>query len=320
MIPLRPSSITSGTAPWRVAITGVPHAIDSIMTSPNGSSHSIGKSVARASWSNSTFSPCVTSPRYSIRLPRCGSTNSAKYCRSFGSRFLPAIFSGRPSSIATAIARCAPLSGLNRPRKSRYSPRCGLLGYRSRSIAFGIVAAHGRSGIGRRWFSEIEISFTPGESLAIDPYACCASVRVERPVHGVQDWSLEQAAERGCRNPRVVVDHVELVRPRVAGEGVAHLRQRAPDQLARRLLVDVREFRLRQRVAGREQRHVVAGVDEPVREQRDDELDAPVAGRRHGEPDRRQNGDAQLVTHSARPERCHPRRARPNSCRTRGSR
>jgi hypothetical protein len=43
-------------------MTGAPHAIDSIITSPNGSSHSIGKSVARACWSSSTFSPCVTSP------------------------------------------------------------------------------------------------------------------------------------------------------------------------------------------------------------------------------------------------------------------
>ena len=39
-----------------------------------------------------------------------------------------------------------------------------------RSIAFGIVAAHGRSGIGRRWFSEIEISPTSGASLAIRLY------------------------------------------------------------------------------------------------------------------------------------------------------
>ena len=47
----------------RVAITGVPQAIDSIMTSPKGSSHSIGNRVARAFWSRSTFSPCETSPR-----------------------------------------------------------------------------------------------------------------------------------------------------------------------------------------------------------------------------------------------------------------
>ena len=34
--------ITSGTAPRRIATTGVPHAIDSSMTRPNGSSQSIG--------------------------------------------------------------------------------------------------------------------------------------------------------------------------------------------------------------------------------------------------------------------------------------
>ena len=43
MTPLRPCSITSGTAPRRVASTGVPQAIDSTITSPNGSGHWIGK-------------------------------------------------------------------------------------------------------------------------------------------------------------------------------------------------------------------------------------------------------------------------------------
>ena len=70
MMPPRPSATTSGTAPRRVAITGVPQAIDSIITRPNGSSHSIGKSVARASWSSSSFSDWLTSPRYSTRPPR----------------------------------------------------------------------------------------------------------------------------------------------------------------------------------------------------------------------------------------------------------
>ena len=119
MIPLRPCSITSGTAPQRVAITGVPQAIDSIITRPNGSSHSIGKSVARAFWSNSTFSPWVTSPMYWIWSERYGATNSSKYCRSSGSRFFPAIFSGSPAVTATSIARWQPLSGLIRPRKNR---------------------------------------------------------------------------------------------------------------------------------------------------------------------------------------------------------
>ena len=111
--------MTSSTAPQRVAITGVPHAIDSIITSPNGSSHWIGKSVARALPSSSTFSPWLTSPRYSIWSSRCGATNSSKYWRSSGSRFLPAIFSGSPAARATAIARWQPFSTLIRPRKQR---------------------------------------------------------------------------------------------------------------------------------------------------------------------------------------------------------
>ena len=74
MIPVTPWSITSGTAPQRVAITGVPQAIDSIITRPNGSCHEIGKTVARAFCSSSTFSPCDTSPTYSRSPPRCGRT------------------------------------------------------------------------------------------------------------------------------------------------------------------------------------------------------------------------------------------------------
>ena len=276
--------------------------------------------MARASWSSSTFSPCVTSPKYSIpaaevRLDELGEVLPLLR--------LPVLARHLQRQAQLHRDRDRPVRALVRAepaQEEQVVAAMRLARVETRSIAFGIVAAHGRSGIGRRWFSEIEIRLHARRELGDRPVRVLRLVRVERPVHGVQDWSLDQAAERGCRNPGVVVDHVELVRPRVAGEGVAHLRQRAPDQLARRLLEDVREVRLRQRVAGREERHVVARVGEPVREQRDDELDAPVAGRRHGEPDGRQNGDAQLVTHAVRPERCHPRRARPNSCRTRGSR
>ena len=46
MKPVTPSSMTSGTEPLRQAITGVPHAIASIITRPKGSGQSIGKSSA----------------------------------------------------------------------------------------------------------------------------------------------------------------------------------------------------------------------------------------------------------------------------------
>src|SRR5215211_3277156 len=46
--PLTPSRTTSRAAPSGNAITGVPHAIASTITSPNGSGHRIGMSTARA--------------------------------------------------------------------------------------------------------------------------------------------------------------------------------------------------------------------------------------------------------------------------------
>jgi hypothetical protein len=43
MKPVTPSRTTSGTEPRRKATTGVPQAMASIITSPKGSSHRIGK-------------------------------------------------------------------------------------------------------------------------------------------------------------------------------------------------------------------------------------------------------------------------------------
>ena len=48
MKPVRPCSTTSGTEPQRQAITGVPQAMASIITRPNGSGQSIGNSRAAA--------------------------------------------------------------------------------------------------------------------------------------------------------------------------------------------------------------------------------------------------------------------------------
>ena len=84
----------------------------------------------------------------------------------------------------------------------------------------------------------------------------------------------------------MVVDHVELLGPLVAGEDVPQVRERAPDLLARRVVEDGRELRLRVGVAGREEGDVVPVVDEAVREQPDDPLDPAVAARRDGEPGR----------------------------------
>ena len=56
MKPVTPSVTTSGTEPRLNAITGVPHAIASIITRPNGSGQSIGTSSAIAPLRNADFS------------------------------------------------------------------------------------------------------------------------------------------------------------------------------------------------------------------------------------------------------------------------
>src|SRR5581483_8601201 len=66
---------------------------------------------------------------------------------------------------------------------------------------------------------------------------------------------------------------------------------RLADLVARRLLEDVVERRLGPRLARGEERDLVTRVDEAVGQQPDDPLDAPVAGGRHGEPGRREDGD-----------------------------
>ena len=70
--PVSPSSRTSGTEPRRKAITGVPQAIASIITSPNGSGQSMGKSRPRALPRKHCFSASPISPTKST----CGWASS----------------------------------------------------------------------------------------------------------------------------------------------------------------------------------------------------------------------------------------------------
>ena len=122
-----------------------------------------------------------------------------------------------------------------------------------------------------------------------------ARVAVDRPVHGVHERRRQQRPDREAEQAGVVVDDVEVVVPREAVERVLELPEGLADPLARRLLEDGRELRARARVAGGEERDVVPGVGEPVREQRDDPLDPAVAGRRHREPDRAEDGDLRAL-------------------------
>ena len=66
MNPFTPSCTISSTAPPASARTGVPHAIASIITSPNGSGHRIGKRSTRASRRSWILPAWSTSPTKSM--------------------------------------------------------------------------------------------------------------------------------------------------------------------------------------------------------------------------------------------------------------
>src|SRR3954471_14037239 len=104
MKPLTPSSMTSGTEPRRMAITGQPQAIASIITRPNGSGQSIGNSSALAPDRKAGFCASLISPMNStLASASSGSTHSLKYSASALST-LAATFSFTPHRPAIWIA------------------------------------------------------------------------------------------------------------------------------------------------------------------------------------------------------------------------
>ena len=148
---------------------------------------------------------------------------------------------------------------------------------------------------------------------ACDLLVHVARLAEHRPVHRVQARRRDRAGDDGRGRAGVVVDHVEVVRALEARERVADLGLRAADLLARRDCVDERQLGLRVRVAGREQRHVVPRVDETVGEQRDDPLDPAVAGRRNGEPHRREDRDLHSPFTLTRPSSSRTSQTRSNA-------
>ncbi len=113
--PVTPSSTSSGAAPQFVVTTGVPHAMASTITRPNGSGQRIGKIMAQARPSMSTFFSCETFSYSSMSLASSGSISCSKYSRSGCSLRFSSICSGRPARRAMLIASFGPLSGFDAP-------------------------------------------------------------------------------------------------------------------------------------------------------------------------------------------------------------
>ena len=99
---------------------------------------------------------------------------------------------------------------------------------------------------------------------------------VERSMDRVAERHVEQSAQREPEQAGVIVHDVELARPAEGKDHVPKLPERMTDPLARGSREHGVQPRARLRLARGEERHVVPVGDEPVREQRDDALDASV--------------------------------------------
>ena len=143
-------------------MSGAPHAIDSIITSPKGSSHSIGNSVALACWRSSTFSPCVTSPTYSIRSDRCGCTSSAEVLPLERLAALPGELERQPGLDRDRDRVVRALVGRHPTEEEEVFAALGSEGVDGQVEGAAQVATHGRSGFGRRCSSETEMSAARG--------------------------------------------------------------------------------------------------------------------------------------------------------------
>ena len=130
-----------------------------------------------------------------------------------------------------------------------------------------------------------------------------------------QNGVSTSSAEREAEEARVVVQDVELVGLAEGVRRVLQLPVRVPDPLARRRVEDGLEPRPRLRVARGEERDVVAVVDEPVREKRDDALGSSVRLRRNREPRRAHDADPHCADRLIRLRQSLPGRARLQSSR-----
>jgi hypothetical protein len=137
MKPVTPGSMTSGTLPARRAITGVPHASASGITSPNGSGQVIGNSSAAAPPSNASRRRRSSSPRISTLA--VSSSGSAADRLSLGveeSReqiraVTRAVVDRAPKSPTGVRAKLSVLAEGHQPRDERAAPsRVGVVAMR----------------------------------------------------------------------------------------------------------------------------------------------------------------------------------------------
>src|ERR1017187_6417586 len=139
--PVFPWVTTSGTAPSGRAITGVPYAIASVITSPKGSGQSMGNSMARARPTTSTFTSWVGWSRTSTSPFRRGTTTVSQYACSAGSVRFTIITRGRFAPPSDFHGHLGSLLGADPTHEAKKASLTGLNGWASR---FDAVVDHAR--------------------------------------------------------------------------------------------------------------------------------------------------------------------------------
>ena len=186
MNPVSPCSIVSMSAPARRAITGVPVAIDSIATSPNGSGQPPSITVASAPAYSGSRSSGPSSPRKSIvaRVDR-GLHDLVEVLRAPTSRWTLAATLSRIARRAAQLDRLRmPFSGVIRPDEREVVARLGRGTACSPSgRPWWIVATQRWSGKNRRWLSLIATSGTSGCVASSSGHAGHVEPAVERGDH-----------------------------------------------------------------------------------------------------------------------------------------
>ena len=275
MKPDTPSSSTSGTEPRLNAITGVPQAIASIITRPNGSGQSIGNSSACAPPRKSAFWLSLISPMNSTSAASIsGVIPRSKYSRSAESTLaaILSVHAARPAIADGAYRRAFPaICGQGtRDTSARPAAACSAL---RQAVIDGRQPIRLRQRMAlrvgnrnhRRGVERVE------DRLLLRQIEPAVQRRHERRV-----LALEQ-------RERVIV-HVEMQHVELVGAAADHFHQQhvRRDAVAdcrveaQRARPDGFESRFRLRIAGCEERHVVAELDERLGDIGNDALGAAV--------------------------------------------
>ena len=174
-------------------MTGVPQAIASIITRPNGSGQSIGNSRRERAARNVGFLGSLISPMNSTPGRRAAARSPRRNTRWSARSTLAAIFSGMPLAAGDAdgaVGRFLRANAAEEREIGRLRPAAASAG--SRAGRGGPCRPSRACGSGRRWASEIETTGTSGKSAKTG----CSSGRSSRPCSVVTNGVALAAEQR----------------------------------------------------------------------------------------------------------------------------